>query len=507
MLKDLAMSLSLANLCFLTTWNELLNSPIRRSNAGLAVLINVAALALIFWIAIRVARRSTGTLPLRLARFFFPLVLLFPIKTCARLVLPGKRFTIELLALLLSILLVALFEVQPWHRMILNVSSVCCLVLFPFCLITFYQAFRTLIPVPDKHSAAPLTSSTSTSPRVLWLVFDEMDQRLTFGNRPATLQLPELDRLRSEGLYAPNAYPPSDSTVVSMPALIIGKLLSNAELVNQSKLVITPADSGEPADFNGHTNLFTRAEDAGYGTALVGWHIPYCSLIGENVSSCTWVDHEESTLVESLTKQAEALGGAVPLASDFVIAHQMETQNRQKRRKQYQDYSSILEAAKKVTVDPDIRLILVHWPVPHLPGIYNRAADSFELTVESGYLDNLRLVDRTVGELRRDLAGANLWDDTVLIVTSDHWLRSFWKTMGPDPEDRIIPGDPDQRVPFLIKLAREEKAVTYDASFNTVLTHDMVLALLRGEISNSDSVLSWLDEHRSVSQSPYRFNP
>jgi len=507
MLKDLAMSLSLANLCFLITWNELLNSPIRRFNAGLAVLINVAALALVFWIAVTVARRSSGVLPMRLARFLFPLVLLFPIKTCARLLMPGKRFAIELLFLLLYILVVALFEVRPWHRMILNVSSACCLVLFPFCLITFYHAFRTLIPVPANHSAAQPTSSISASPRVLWLVFDEMDQRLAFEDRPATLHLSELDRIRAEGVYATNAYPPSDSTDVSMPALITGKLLSNAELVNQSKLVITPADSGEPADLSGHTNLFTRAADAGYRTAVVGWHIPYCSLIGQSVSSCTWVDHEPTTLVESMTKQLEALGGAVPLAADFVIAYQMEPQKRQMRRKQYQDYSSVLEAAKTVIIDPDVRLILVHWPVPHLPGIYNRRADSFELNVESGYLDNLRLVDRTIGELRRDLEKANLWDDTALLVTSDHWLRSFWKTMGPDPDDRIVPGDQDQRVPFLMKLALQYKAVTYDASFNTVLTHDMVLALLRGEISSPDSVLSWLDEHRSVSHSPYRFNP
>jgi hypothetical protein len=36
--------------------------------------------------------------------------------------------------------------------------------------------------------------------RVLWIVYDEMDQRTPFLQRPADLQLPELDRLRVHDL-------------------------------------------------------------------------------------------------------------------------------------------------------------------------------------------------------------------------------------------------------------------------------------------------------------------
>jgi len=44
-LRDLAIAFSLSNLCFISTWNELLNSPIRRFNTGLAIIISVLMLA------------------------------------------------------------------------------------------------------------------------------------------------------------------------------------------------------------------------------------------------------------------------------------------------------------------------------------------------------------------------------------------------------------------------------------------------------------------------------
>jgi hypothetical protein len=61
----------------------------------------------------------------------------------------------------------------------------------------------------------------------------------------------------------------------------------------------------------------------------------------------------------------------------------------------------------------------------------------------------------------------------------------------------------DHRVPFIVKLAGRREPVTYSESFNTVVTHDLILALLRGEVSGSDSVVTWLNNHRAVADSPY----
>ena len=45
-------------------------------------------------------------------------------------------------------------------------------------------------------------------PRVVWIIFDEADYRMIFEQRPASLEMPEFDRLREESLSANNAISP-----------------------------------------------------------------------------------------------------------------------------------------------------------------------------------------------------------------------------------------------------------------------------------------------------------
>src|SRR5262249_56942805 len=68
---------------------------------------------------------------------------------------------------------------------------------------------------------APLKRTPPSLRRVVWLVFEELDQRIAFEARPPGLGLPELDRLRRDSLYADAARPPAGTTEVAIPALLI----------------------------------------------------------------------------------------------------------------------------------------------------------------------------------------------------------------------------------------------------------------------------------------------
>jgi hypothetical protein len=52
-------------------------------------------------------------------------------------------------------------------------------------------------------------------------------------------------------------------------------------------------------------------------------------------------------------------------------------------------------------------------------------------------------------------------------------------------------------------LKKQRAGVIYQPSFNTVLSQDLLLALLRGELSAPPDVTAWLDRHRSIEKSPY----
>ncbi|HEY3175044.1 MAG TPA: sulfatase-like hydrolase/transferase [Candidatus Polarisedimenticolia bacterium] len=149
---------------------------------------------------------------------------------------------------------------------------------------------------------------------------------------------------------------------------------------------------------------------------------------------------------------------------------------------------------------PPASLILVHWPVPHLPhpvGLHNGSTSERNGDYREEYFANLALSDRTLGELRRAMERAGLWERTVVLITSDHALRNeIWGDRARGAA-MTAGGRPLPLVPFLLKLPGQDRPLEYSGSFNTVLSHELILALLRGELSSPESALRWLDQNRA----------
>ena len=55
-------------------------------------------------------------------------------------------------------------------------------------------------------------------------------------------------------------------------------------------------------------------------------------------------------------------------------------------------------------------------------------------------------------------------------------------------------GQEDQRVPFLVR-SPDGRAAHVDAPFNTLATHDLVLAILRGSIIDTQGAAAWLSKN------------
>ncbi|MFY9556126.1 MAG: alkaline phosphatase family protein [Blastocatellia bacterium] len=510
MFKDLARAVSLANLCFISSWAALVNTTynIPSFNRYFAILLGVGLLATLFWIVITLARRSRSALALRLARLVFPLVLLIPLNGITRILFPKQLLVIELLMTGLGIVLISLSDITPWNHIVVRTAGILTLVFFPFSLITLFQASWSLTRFSDKPAAPTLPTINTVGSRVIWLVFDELDQQVAFSERPESLHLPELDRLRGQAIYASNAYPPADHTLISMPALITGQLLSKTKLAHPSELMITAAGSERSASWSSQPNLFSRARQAGFNSAVVGWYLPYCRIVGDSLVSCYWYSSDESELAGGLITPIRDLVNTTPLLS--ILASQVgiidtKASQRRERQNHLNAYMGVLERAKIAAADPSLGLILLHWPVPHGPSIFNRLKNDFELDGETSYLDNFLLVDRALGDLRRSMEEAGTWDETIVLVTSDHWWRDdIWRTNYPwtEQDRELSQGHNDHRIPFVLKLARQSRAVEYGSEFNTIVTHDLLLALLKGELSDAESVINWLDQRRSTAGNP-----
>lgn len=539
MRKQLLVAFSLANLCLFNVWREVLSpevsaylyywkqSPTLPAFAALA--LNVSLLTALFLTAYRCALRFGGKTTRAAARIVFLLIFLRALNA-VRLQFEGLGtrelrlyfgrvgfFAIELALFALLALLLVRYGLSRVTRG----AALAALILSPFGLVGFAQATWLNVqygrPVWQERTPAPgLEASTPERPRVLWLIFDEMGESQTFDERPAGLELPELDRLRGASLFASNAFPPAGHTSQSIPALLTGRLVSAVRPSGPGELSVTFDGAETPAGWSTLPDVFTGARARGFNTALVGWYHPYCRVIGDRLTSCRWepagqrIDPLKLSLTNNLLRQEAGLLGLLPSTGRLVEAARSSLQRgglASIKAGHLADYRELLAAAEVVTSDESFGLTLIHLPVPHPPAIFDRSRGTFDIDGDGSYLDNLALADRTLGLLRRRMEEAGLWEKTTVVLSSDHWWRTdYW-----DTRPFWTPGDEasrgvrvDHRIPFLVKLAGDKTATTYDAPFNTVLTHDLILDVLSGKIKTHADLTAWLDAHRTIGESPFR---
>jgi hypothetical protein len=519
-IQDFLVCLSLANLCFLNAWEEIQHASFAyyRKSAPPAILLptiaDICLLAVAFWAARWVAARL-GPGALRFAQCAFLLVLACPLVSYASLVRSARRGLVAAVAsiglglvvatLLLGVALILVYR----NTAILRAARLGVLMvapLFPLVVLQVARAGWSGSTFADKHSAPFFPDPKSPAPRVVLFIFDEMDQRLAFPARPAGIHLPELDALRSRALYATRAYPPEGETLAAVPALLTGRRISQAVIGGPGELLVTVRDTGETVPLSALPTMFSEARSAQRNTALVGWFHPYCRIFGAQLSDCSWypcsytpgvVLKEESPgrfdFVATMRAQLERELRIVPLWGERRLA-------RIVRREHTRAYQEILRQALRLSSDARIGLLVIHWPIPHPLGIYDRRTGELTLDSRNNYLDNLELVDRALGETRRAMEATGCWENSTILVTSDHPLRpSAWnQEFSWSREEAAVTGNKEYPwVPFLVKVAGQRRPVTYAAPFNTVLIHDLIGGLIRGQLSTPEDVLGWLDQNRS----------
>ena len=151
MFRDAAISLSLANICFVKVWGKALSGAGAYFNefpiTYASVIVNVLLLAGLFFAAITIARRSRSALLMNVARWAFLLAILTALNGIALLgltlsnvnfpVLMGRNLAYFAgLGLTASVVLAAVRA----RRSVIRFAPRVILILLPFVLITFSQA-------------------------------------------------------------------------------------------------------------------------------------------------------------------------------------------------------------------------------------------------------------------------------------------------------------------------------------------------------------------------------
>jgi Sulfatase len=508
--RDALIALSLSNLCYLKVWPACLDSggysayfsKLPPSPARIAALfLNVLVLAGLFLGAALSVRLSRSGKLAVIARVTFVAVCLVPLNAARAMAggadglgafneffhpgNPGSALRFGLLAGCGFCVLV--FLTRPLARL----ASVVLLVLSPFVLVTFGEGaiqFVRYDPAPFRDQ--PLASRLSWKGnhlRVVWIIFDEMDQRLAFVDREPSLELKEFDRLRAEALYADNAYPPAGDTAESIPSLTMGRVVERTAPHGPSDLELYLKGGGYRVRWSDQPTVFSRARQSGFNVAVVGWYHPYCRQFSASLTDCWWGEFETETGSTDagfggfLVNQARSIVETerwAPLGP--TVTADMRVQN----------YRAILGRAQQAVSDPSLDLVFLHLPVPHAPFVYDRTTGGFRAHGASihAYWDALALADRTLGELRRSMERAGTWNHTAVLISADHHFR----------QSQELDGKSDPRVPFLLRLGGQEAGTVFHREFNTVLTQGLLLALLSGEVESPEAVSQWMARHAEM---------
>lgn len=489
-IKDAIVAVTMGVWILVRPWSHLLidqdryffKDPVTSVELG-AMLLNMAWVSLAVWLGIKAWRRAQSKILLLVLDLVFVGLLIFPADY-----IRVQVFTMHFGGvggffknpLTLGVLIVAAVLVLWKHRqaargaallagLTLPVAGWTALKIMLVCLGVMH--LRQCTSVPEAPGILPARAG---QPRVLWIIFDETDFRLAYEKRPGWVKLPAFDQLRRESLFASHAYSPGSSTIISMPALIIGHQLAAVEH-SGCDMALTRLDNGLTSNWSEMPNVFSSARGLGFNTALVGWYHPYSRVLGGSLNYCSWYPMpgfemaRAANFRDAIKEQLASLSGHYDVRRMFINACQ----------KSFADGLSI------VTND-EYGLILLHMPPPHLPGIYLAADGKFTAKgVEgpAGYFNNLMLADHELGAFRRAMESRGEWEKTWIIVSSDHWWRKS------ETYDNIS----DHRVPFIVRAPGPGHPSTYSHQFNTVLTHDLILAILRGQVTNQAGVAALLD--------------
>jgi hypothetical protein len=352
------------------------------------------------------------------------------------------------------------------------------------------------------HALAPSNPAKS---RVVWMIFDEWDDELTFALRPKNAEMPALDRLRSESMYVSGAVAAAPYTLDSIPSMLLGRRLTK---VRPSDFKTLQANYGkkDTSVWDERSTVFSDAKAAGLRTAIVGWYHPYCRVLDDTVDFCESylpVDARASFRDEALMRHFGVFGSIRNTIANRLSRMSVgKTLGIQRAPMHYifrvdrgDIYRKINAHALALASDPAMGFVFIHWNIPHTPGIYDRTENHFASTDDANYFDNLELVDVAIGQAREAMTRAGLWDTTTLIVTSDHPMRTeLWESAAEwTPEEaKLTHQRSGASVPFFIKLAGQKDAVTIRNPFQVVRTRELISEIRTGKVRTHADVISWI---------------
>jgi hypothetical protein len=355
-------------------------------------------------------------------------------------------------------------------------AATLCLLFSPIGLFSAVQVLSWPSWQEPPRAQVPIRPAAPSHAPVFVFIFDEWSYpRSTVGGefRPLFRNLREVCE---RATMFREAHSPGDQTEVSIP-----RLLFQNDLDLEPRAGQTWWRGGDPPVRTADTpSLFRRAQEAGDSTYMVGFYLPYPRLLGEQVDYCHTYRFEVPAGRTFLGEMGRVGLYSMAHWADPVVARLTQPWRSRIVRDHYRRLNDQFndEMLRILGECPRNTFAVFHVMLPHWPFYWSEDGTFRNPMPEpgwAGYERNLRYLDTMVGWIVQRLRDRQMYDDALLILTSDHSLRE-------EPEPAMSEGkDYSRHVPLVIKLPGQRTGVVNDSLIHTNRLLPLFEAVLAGE--------------------------
>lgn len=493
-LKDLATSLSLSNLLYINIWRDVfIATPeshyyqwsFREALSYIHIIAGVTLLGFLLFLLVSILKTHHYVSLVKWLRLSILFLFLNAIRHHTNTLIVGTKsqYTYVIISLIVFILLISIVAVFYRKPVLHNFIESVLIISLPFyflnsgrALFVGYRLMSSNVSASSYASSNPnYASFPKPTIRLVIIVFDSLDLNAFYHGSTNDLPLEQFNVLKTSSLFAMNAYPPSAHTEESIPALATG-----------SVSLTPPKGRIYPSIFSDATSLRLK-------TAITGWVLDYHLWFGQDAYLCSWLPHGQPLsgyLSDDTIYQAIALSENLPLVARLGLHNRMNVARPvfPTARWHAEQTKRIISTAMDYLGNEDLGLIFLHMPIPHLPCIYSREKNDYSPGINCSYLDNLALVDLTIKRFFDEVDRTGLSENTVMIITGDHWHRERAGIEG-----RIV-GDLERRVPFIVRFPGNVENIRYQKTFVTTALPGLAIRILEKKIVSAIQIAEWLDK-------------
>jgi Sulfatase len=371
-------------------------------------------------------------------------------------------------------------------RIVFTIAAFGMLILLPKLA---WQALRFEAHEQTSFTSPSLQPASSVQPRIVWILMDELSYDQVFEHRPSGLTFPNFEQFAQHSTTFSDLQPTGYHTEEVIPGLLLGQPVADVEHTYGKPFRFRNVNRGPWHPYDPSRTIFGEARQLGWTTGLAGWYNPYCRFLRGVLDRCSWQFSDEypglpvrllynKSTLENLLALLPPHERMDPLV-DTPADHQTHVR----------DYQEVMAQSESLLRDPRIRFVMLHLPVPHTPGIYDR--NRHALIAGGNYIDNLVLADDTLGQLMKIIQSTPDASQTSVIVSSDHsWRVAYWKKLVDwTPEERRVSGEKfDSRPVLMIHLPGSEDGQILSQPMSAMIVHPVLEAMLRGQLRSPDDI-------------------